>query len=140
MEHTLEYNVLKERAYTTRGVISQPSLEEMQLWVSGANRRRSNCYAAEPEALEHPAESFKALEQRYHLEDVWGQNTTPAMQTLECIQKVKQALVEGSDPEDSISGKTFSILVAISLAAAVLIVLVWELYLRPRDRGGMRSV
>ncbi|GLC67663.1 hypothetical protein PLESTF_000588400 [Pleodorina starrii] len=128
----LEYNVLRQKAYNAPAALLQPSMEEMQQWVTDLSDRRRSLQL---ESSELGGASFRELEQRYHLQDVWGHNTTPAMQTLECIQKVKQALVEGV-AEESISVGTFSLLVAISMIAAVSIVLAWELYLRPRGGGG----
>ncbi|EFJ42184.1 hypothetical protein VOLCADRAFT_97772 [Volvox carteri f. nagariensis] len=121
---TLEYNVLRERACNAPGALLQPSVEEMQQWVTSLNRRRSLHFTAGMEPSGHYEASFRELEQRYQLEDVWGHNTTPAMQTLECIQKVKQALVEEA-ADDTISSSTFSVLVALSVVAAVAIVLTW---------------
>lgn len=47
------------------------------------------------------------------------------LQTLECIQQVKAALVAGGGEEDSISGRTFALLSLLSVAAALAVVLVW---------------
>ncbi|GLI63711.1 hypothetical protein VaNZ11_006740 [Volvox africanus] len=127
----LDYNILRGR-----GTLMPPIIEDKQQYMPERNRRRSlHFQAAEP--LDVCGVSFSELEQRYHLQDVWGHNTTPAMQTLECIQKVKQALVEGVT-EDTISSGLFSVLVGLSVVAAVALIIIWELYLRPHDHG-MRS-
>ena len=55
---------------------------------------------------------------------VWGQTTTPGLQTLECIQNVKQAIVEQPD-EDTMSSNTFAWLVGISFLLVVGTLLVW---------------
>ncbi|GIL51902.1 hypothetical protein Vafri_7812 [Volvox africanus] len=124
----LDYNILRGR-----GTLLQPIVEDKQQYLPGLNRRRSlHFQAAEP--LDVCEVSFRELEQRYHLQDVWGHNTTPAMQTLECIQKVKDALVEGVT-EDTISSGFFSVLVGVSVVAAVALVIIWELYLRPHNHG-----
>ncbi|KAG2454599.1 hypothetical protein HYH02_000440 [Chlamydomonas schloesseri] len=66
---------------------------------------------------------------------VWGQSTTPSMQKLECIQKVKRELVQAQSEADSIPAFAFSMMVLLSVAAAASIVLVWELYFRPRNNA-----
>ncbi|PNW86975.1 hypothetical protein CHLRE_02g103750v5 [Chlamydomonas reinhardtii] len=64
---------------------------------------------------------------------VWGQSTTASMQKFECIQKVKRELVEAQMEADSIPVFAFQMMVLLSITAAAAIVLVWELYLRPRS-------
>ncbi|GIM09273.1 hypothetical protein Vretimale_13153 [Volvox reticuliferus] len=129
----LEYNMIRARACNATGALFRPTIDEMQKCLPGANRRRSlHFQTAEPSDV--CGVSFSELEQRYHLQDVWGHTTTPAMQTLECIQKVKEALVEGVT-EDTISSGFFSVLVGVSVVAAVAVVIIWELYLRPHNHG-----
>ncbi|PNH07148.1 hypothetical protein TSOC_006405 [Tetrabaena socialis] len=113
--YTMEYNVLRERACDPLG--AGPSVEEMRNWVHGLQSRRSTGRRS--------MASGESVEDR-----------SSAFRTLECIQKVKMALTsEGED--DSISARTFAMLTGVSLLAVVVIVLVWELYLRPRESGGM---
>ncbi|KAG2431469.1 hypothetical protein HXX76_009483 [Chlamydomonas incerta] len=135
MDHNsaLEVEVLKRAAAVgaSNGLVASSSLsvEELRRWLVDAQSSGSG--AARP--AEGPDCRFEELEQRYQLRDVWGHNTTPSMQTLECIQQVKAALVAGSGEEDSMSGPTFALLSFLSVAAALAIVLVWELYVRPRQ-------
>lgn len=56
----------------------------------------------------------------YDLELFW----IPCVQTLECIQKVKQAISE-QEEEDTISSSVFACLVAGSLVLVVIVILVW---------------
>ncbi|GLC42842.1 hypothetical protein PLESTB_001429400 [Pleodorina starrii] len=73
----LEYNVLRQKAYNAPAALLQPSMEEMQQWVTDLSDRRRSLQL---ESSELGGASFRELEQRYHLQDVWGHNTTPAMQ------------------------------------------------------------
>lgn len=95
----------------------------MQEWVNNKVSHRHSSRSSED------APSPQDFEERMHR--IWGTNTTPAMQTLECIQKVKAALSQ-QEEEDTMSGATFGILVAASLVVVLGIVVVWELFLRPR--------
>ncbi|KAG2450307.1 hypothetical protein HYH02_004814 [Chlamydomonas schloesseri] len=131
MDHNsaLEVEVLKRAATGAAGlaVSSSLSVEELQKWLVDAQApggRRASMGARPTEC--GPECRFEELEQRYRVTDVWGHNTTPSMQMLECIQQVKAALVAGvPGDEDSMSCRAFAALSILSIAAALAVVLVW---------------
>eukprot|EP00798_Chlamydomonas_sp_ICE-L_P002701 gene2701-12561_t len=50
--------------------------------------------------LQNTCGSLRELEERYQLVGVWGQRTTSAMQMLDCIQSVKDKMIDQNDEDD----------------------------------------
>lgn len=129
-----EAAVLREAAYNLPGIrtdrTSEPvTLQDMHEWLAAKALRGSQGARSVRASIESSHAPFKALEQKF--QGVWGQTTTPAMQTLECIQKVKVALTE-QNAEDSMSSTAFLSLLSLLLMLVVAVVCAWELKFKPR--------
>lgn len=67
---------------------------------------------------------------KFQISEAWGMTTTPALETLQCIQKVKQAIVDRDD-DDSMSSGRFAWLVGLCLVAAVAFFLFFQSQYKP---------
>ncbi|KAG2436413.1 hypothetical protein HXX76_006717 [Chlamydomonas incerta] len=118
------------------------SSQERHEWLEVDDRRAPVSPALRLALSDEAHAGVKRSPSRLELElrsgaGVWGQSSVPSMQKFECIQKVKRELVEAQSDADSISAFAFKMTVLLSVAAAAAIVLVWELYFRPRNNAAL---
>mmetsp|Transcript_26916 Transcript_26916/g.58777 ORF Transcript_26916/g.58777 Transcript_26916/m.58777 type:complete len:130 (-) Transcript_26916:1614-2003(-) len=122
---SFDYEVLKQSS-NLKG--NAPTIDDIQAWGQPLVQRKRGSHRS---SIELVHSMLKELEDRHQVHGIWGTTTTPALQTLECIQKVKQAITEQAD-DDAISSTAFAWLVGVSFVGVVAILLFWELHMRPQ--------